>query len=279
MGNRLGSRWRKVLGDLRGNRGRSVLVILSIALGAASIGTMLGAREMVAAAISSGYRSVEPANASLFAAPFAPDLLDAARHAPGVRDAEVRGVLTVRLQVAPDEWRDLRLYVLPDEPLRINVVHSQLGPWPAPIGELLVERSSLTYLRHQVGDTLVIEAPDGQRRQMRIAGTAYDLNQPPITGTGQALGYITPSTLASFGTAAESRLEEVDLLVAERADDQDHVRSAAAGARQAIEAGGGHVLDTFVPEPGKHPSYDGSQTMLVLLALIGSVMVLMAALL
>ena len=274
---RFGTPWRKVIGDLLASRGRSILVALSIALGAASIGTMLGARDLVVNTITSGNASVAPANATLFALPLGAELVDRARATTGVRDAQARGVFTVRLQVTEDEWRDLRLYVLPDEALRINVVRAQAGAWPAATGEVSLERSSLTYLKRQIGDLLLMETPDGSRIQMRIAGTAYDLNQPPVTGTGQPLGYITPATLAGFGAAAQSHLDQLDLLVSERADDQEHVRSVATTVHQAIEAGGGHVVDTYVPEPGKHPSYDGSQTMLVLLAIIGAVMVFMAA--
>jgi putative ABC transport system permease protein len=262
----LSTRWRKVLADLLGNRGRSILVTLSIALGAASIGTMLGARDLVASAITSGFNSVVPANASVFSTPLTSQLVEAVRTVTGVQDAQVRGVDTVHVQVRPDEWRDLRLYMLPDDPLRINIVRSETGAWPPRSDEVLLERSSLTYLHRNVGDTLIIQEPGGGQRQLRIAGTAYDLNQPPVTGTGIPLGY-----LSSYATA--SRIDQLDLRI------DGNIDNTVAAVRQTIETGGGHVLDTFVPEPGKHPAYDGSQTMLVLLALIGGVMMFMAALL
>jgi putative ABC transport system permease protein len=279
MGRRLGPRWRKVFGDISGNTARSLLVVLAIAVGAASIGTMLGAREAVVGAITAGHQSVTPASASIFGRQIDTDVTEAVRRAPGVGDAQVRGVLTVRLHVAGDIWRDLRLYVLPDEPLRLNLVRPEVGPWPAPTGELLLERSSLAYLRLRLSDRLLIETPTGDRVEMRVAGTAFDLNQPPVTGTGIALGYISPSTLAALGPVSQAGIDQVDILVSERANDEAHVRSVAAGVRRLIEERGGHVLDTYVPEPGKHPSYDGSETMLVLLAVIGAVMVFMAALL
>jgi putative ABC transport system permease protein len=43
---RIAPRWRKVFQDLWSNRTRTVLVVLSIAVGVFAVGTMSGAREI-----------------------------------------------------------------------------------------------------------------------------------------------------------------------------------------------------------------------------------------
>src|SRR5690348_12176137 len=146
-------RWRKVLRDLRSNKARTLLVVLSIAVGVFGVGTIASTWAMLSHDLSADYAAINPGSAILFTAPFDDGLLRSVRRMDGVRDAEGRFDLVVQLQTGADEWRNMRLEVIDDyHDIRINKVRPESGAWPPPRRELLIERASLGLTNANVGD-------------------------------------------------------------------------------------------------------------------------------
>ena len=56
-------RWRKVLADLWSNKTRSLLVVLSIAVGVLAVGTVLGIQQIVSHDMRASYLAIHPAQA------------------------------------------------------------------------------------------------------------------------------------------------------------------------------------------------------------------------
>lgn len=172
----LSPRWRKVVRDLWGNKLRTILVVLSIAVGVFAVGMIAGTRTTAVAALDASWNSTDPASVTLYTDLFDEGLLYTIRHMPGVRDADARRQTTVRFQDAtcldasgsavraitsPDEsrWRNLSLYSYPDyEAIRVGKVWPQSGTWPPPERQVLIERASLAWMGVEVGDTVLIKA-------------------------------------------------------------------------------------------------------------------------
>ena len=112
----LGSvRWRQVWRDLFEHRIRSVLVVVSIAVGVTAVGTIAGANALLEANLRDGYAATRPSSASLFTTvPFDQDLVQTVERMPGVTDAEGRRSATARLVTGPEESIELQLTALPD---------------------------------------------------------------------------------------------------------------------------------------------------------------------
>ena len=110
----LGSvRWRKVWRDLFEHRIRSVLVVVSIAVGVTAVGTIAGANALLEANLRDGYAATQPSSASLFTTvPFDKDLVETVRRMPGVADAEGRRSATARLVTGPEESIEVQLTAL-----------------------------------------------------------------------------------------------------------------------------------------------------------------------
>ena len=96
----LSPRWRKVVRDLWGNKLRTILVVLSIAVGIFAVGMIAGARATTVTALDAGWNSTDPASVTLYTDLFDEELLYTVRHMPGVRDADARRQTTVRFQDA-----------------------------------------------------------------------------------------------------------------------------------------------------------------------------------
>ena len=218
-----------------------------------------------------------PPSAALFTDPFNDDQVQVVRKMPGVGEAEGAHRLAVRVQAAPDpsqrdaaqsardaaqsqgdaapaQWQTLVLYAVPDYAhIRIGKFQPFGGDWPPPKRELLIERASLGMTRAHVGDTVLIETPDGRRHDMRIAGLAYDTSKlsPTFTG-GVGFGYITPDTLEWLGEPRT--FNQLNIVSAGDALNKAHNADVANQVRDKLEQGGLRVYSVYVPPPAKHPA-------------------------
>jgi putative ABC transport system permease protein len=257
-------RWRKVMRDVWGNKTRTLLVVLSIAVGVFAVGTTAGTWVMMSRDLSADYAAIDPSSAILFTAPFDEGLVDSIRSMRGVGEAEGRFNLTVRIETARDEWRNLRLEAIDDyRDIRLNKVRPEDGAWPPPEQELLVERASLGLTDSSVGDLLVMRLPDGSQRDLRIAGLAHDLNKVPASFSGTPFGYITFDTLEWLGYPRS--FNALHLLVDGDATDERHVRSVIDEVRDEVEQSGRTVSWVWIPEPGTFAADDILAPMVVVL--------------
>jgi putative ABC transport system permease protein len=264
----LGPRWQKVWRDIWQNRTRTVLVILSIAVGIFAVGLVVSAQVVLARDLTASYRTITPASATLLTDPFEDDLVQVIRHLPAVRAAEGRRRLIARLQVGPNEWRPLLLLALPDyETIGINQLHPQGGSWPPPERQLLLERSSLSLLPARVDQLLVVELPDGTQRDLQLAGLVHDLSQFPSFFTDAALGYVSFDTLEWLGEPRS--YNELAVVATGSGHSKAQIEALAVEVREKLEKSGRTVYQTTVPEPEVYPLDDMIQGLLVILGTLG----------
>lgn len=261
-------RWRKVLRDLWSNKTRTILVVLSIAVGVFAVGTIVGTQAILPREMRASYASVNPASATLYTTPFDDDFVNVIRGMKEVGAVEGRRSVTVRLNVGPDEWRNLQLFAIPDyDDIQVDIIRPEQGAWPPGERALLIERAALSLTKAQVGDRVLIETPGGKQRELRIVGLAHDLNQFPSPLSGTAYGYITFDTLEWLGEPRN--YNELHIVVAENKSDKQHIKDVAIEVRDKVEKSGGTVFWTWLPEPGKHPADEFIPPMLLLLGALG----------
>jgi putative ABC transport system permease protein len=264
----IGPRWRKVLADVWSNKTRTALVVLSIAIGVFAIGLVNGTRAILERELNSAYRAINPMHASINASGIDDAMVEAIRRTPGVRDASASSGFTVRVQIGPDKWRELALTALPDyNNIRINKVRPEQGAWPPPEREFVIERSSLPPLNAKVGDTVLVELRDGKQKQVRIAGTVYNLNLPPIAFVNNSFGYISFDTLEWLGGSRD--YNEISIVVNGNVQSKADIEPVVRAVRDKIERSGNTVGFVYLPEPNKHPADQGLQPLLLLLNVLG----------
>lgn len=271
----LAPRWIKVIRDIWSHKTRTLLVVLSIAAGVFAIGTINTTQIILAHDLSAVYSTTNPPSAIVSVSPFDEELLDTIRAMPEVKDADARRGLTVRVNVGPDEWLDMNLYAVRDyNDIRVDKILPELGTWPPPEREILVERQSLALINAEVGGAITIEMPDGKRRELPIAGLTYHLLQPPAHFTGIASGYVSRDTLEWLGLTRD--FTSLTFIVSENDRDAEHIERVAEKVRHKIENSGRIVYTTFVPTPGKHPADDALQPLLLVLSALSYMALLMS---
>ncbi len=271
----LSPRWIKVVRDIWSHKTRTLLVVFSIAADVFAIGAINTTQIILAHDLSAVYSTINPPSAVIGVSPFTEDLLDTIRAMPEVKDADARRSLTVRVNVGSNKWIDLGLYAVRDyNDIHVDKILPEMGAWPPPEKQILIERQSLTLLNAKVGDTVTLEMPDGKRRQLPIAGTAYHLLQAPAQFTGVALGYVDRDTMEWLGLNRD--FTTIEFTVAENDRDREHIERVAEKVRHKIENSGLLVFSTFVPTPGKHPAADALDPLLLVLSALSYMALLMS---
>lgn len=247
-------RWKKVVRDLWLHKGRTLVVVLSIAVGVFAVGVIASSQIILSRDLSATYLATNPAHATLLTfEAFDEDVVKTVGNIREVEEAEARRRVTLRVQTGPDEWQLLWLTAIQDfDEIKIDRFAPEAGAWPPPEHEMLIERSALGLLKAEMGDTVTVKTPDGKVRDMRIAGLAHDLNAQMYVFDGVAIGYTTTDTLEWLGQPND--FNEIRILVADPGNGltKEYIKAVASKVSDKIEAAGSMVWVTFVPDLGKH---------------------------
>jgi putative ABC transport system permease protein len=264
----LSPRWRKVLMDIVGNKTRTLLVVLSVAVGVFAVGTISGTQAVFGPGLTDAYVAVNPAHAEISTDPFDDELVQTVANMRGVSAAEGRRGVSVRLKVGPSEVKNLQLVAIPDfRHMTVNIVSPEKGVWPPGPRELLVERSTLDMMNASVGDMITVVVGNGVEKQMRLAGTAHYINAPPGKIGGRPFGFISMETAEWLG--ASRTYTSLSFTVAEHPEEKEHIQAIASQVRAKVEKSGRTVYYTYIPEPFKHPADQIVQSVLLVLQVLG----------
>jgi putative ABC transport system permease protein len=272
----LSPRWRKVARDLWGNKARTVLVVLSIAVGVFAVGTLASTQVVLSDDLAANYDRSNPAGATITTKAsatntgrFGDGLLRTVRRMDGVAEADARRGVTVRMQLAPGQWRNLQLYAYPDpEDIRVGKVRPETGAWPPGKRQVVLERASMAYLGVANGDSLTVEVSDGRVLSLPVTGTAYDPSRLSPLLQSAVVGFISLDTLEWLGASRD--FSELRITITGNSRDRAAILSVANQVRDQLERGGIAVAAVTVPaNPGKHPADDIMQSILLILGALG----------
>ena len=270
-------RWRKVIHDLLDNKARTLLVVLSIAVGVFSIGVIAGAYQIIANDMSASYSANKPANIELRMTDFDDDMLDLIHNQRGVEDAEARRVFNMRVRVPGTQtWTTLDMIAFDDfEKNAINLLKPIQGQAMPEKRQVFLEQDALEHLKTGVGQELEFQLPDGSTKVLPVVGIVQDT----AAGAGDFLaspyGYITMDTLPSLG---HPRLFNRALIVlSEGGDDLLHIREVGAALKDKIEKNGSLVIRMRFSEAHKHPLADTVNAILGILLALGILIVFLSS--
>ncbi|MEZ4557606.1 MAG: ABC transporter permease [Caldilineaceae bacterium] len=269
----LSTRWRKVARDLWHNKTRTVLVVLSIAIGVFAVGMILHTALLVSSQVKEDYVRSRASNIVVYASGLNDDMIQAIRNVDGVADAAGRSSLTVRIKTADDQWNALTVRTMPDmEEIRIDrvlpvtsfdaapEVHAERGTWPPGDHEAVAERSSFLMPNMMpagiaVGDTFLVQTNSGRERTLTLTGLAHEPNTTPATFMGQGIVYVDQETFEWLGGGTS--YDQVSIVVAPGPDgaasDNATMLAVANEVEAKIERSGRSVFYKEINEPGKSP--------------------------
>ncbi len=256
---------------------RSLLVVLSIAVGIWAMGMVVGVEAVLSHDMAASYAAGNPASAILYTEPFDEGLLHSIASLDFVQDVEGRRVVNVRLKVGQKQWRTLQLVALRDyDDIRLNIVRPEGGQWPPHEREIVIERSALGDTEANVGDTVEIETPDGTRRELPIVGTAHDNTYLGPLFTGSTIrGFVTFDTLEWLGQP--QNFNELHFVVTEEINNKEQITNVADEVVDKVDKSGLTVFNKTIITPGEHPASFLVDAMTILMVGLGILCLFLSA--
>jgi len=268
-------RWHKVVRDLTTHRLRTLLVVLSIAVGIFAIGVVMGGRGVLTREFDTDYLSSSAPSAEFFTTDFGTALLRQVESRSDVRAAEGRRQVMARYsaQSPPTTstagWSTMQILALPDfGSIAVQkITREEASSWPPGAGEIVLEKSVQQVERFSIGETMTVETENGKRAELRVVGFAHDINAVPTLFSDMVVGYVSMPTLSALGEPDKLNYLALKL---------DPALSQAAASRIAVDVrekdlGGADVqaLSTSVPKPGSHFLGDIFKAVSLLLLALG----------
>ena len=113
-------RWKKVYRDLLAHKARTILVVLSIAVGIFAVAVMMGGRAVLIRSVDSAFPLTRPPDVSFSLSNFDEHLVSEVSRDAEVSAAQGRRTISVSYRVDGSDWKNLTLYAYKD-PAAISV--------------------------------------------------------------------------------------------------------------------------------------------------------------
>ncbi len=276
----MSSRWKKVWADFWGNRGRTFLTILTIAVGVFAVGFTNNMGAYMNESMDSDYLPANPSEARIYAAPLDDNMIDAAQQVEGVAEAQGFSTINAQLMHTQEKLIDTQFTSVESlDALKVNLLQPIHGETTLPLlkdREIVMDYSAAS-LGYQIGDKMVFELESGKQRELTVAGYVHDVAGFPYNMANQINAYITPETMEWMGGSRTYTMIAVS--VKENPTDLEHVTKIAQSVADRMEKGGATVNFVFVYNPGHHFAWNISQGMFFILSVLGWMTVLLSSLL
>ncbi len=273
----MGIRWKKVWGDFWGNKSRTTLTILTIAVGTFAVGFNSNLASYMLESMDGDYLSANPSEAVVYTSQIDEDFVELARKVPGV-DA-VEGRSTTSGNVVQENVDPLAIqFTALEDPSDLSL--NQLKPVPGEerlpsLGskQVLIDASAKSE-GYQPGDILIIELDDGKKRELTFAGYIHDVTGFPFSFTNTFNAYVTPDTIEWLG--GTRYFNALAISVSEKETDQEHVTAVAQAVADEMKRAGAEVYFVSVDQPGHHFAWEITQGVFFVLTVFSYMTVLLS---
>ena len=271
-------RWRKVLHDLWDNKGRTLLVVFSIAVGVFSIGVISGAYQIIGNDMGVSYAANNPSNIELRTENFDEAVLDTIRNMQGVANAEARRVSNFRVRaVDSDTWISLDVIAFKSfSENEVNLLRPIAGATEADKNEILLDKRTLEKIDFEIGDYIVLELPDGTTKQLKIVGIVQDSSSSAGDFLAPSLGFVSMKTMPTL-RQPDDLYNRAYVTLSEGVDDLDYIHEAGAEIKDKLERNGTDVIRTRFSEKNKYPLADIINAVLGILMALGILIVFLSS--
>ena len=260
-------RWRKVIRDLWGNKTRTLLVVLAIAVGVFAFGSVFITEKVLISDMDTQYHAYNASTITMSIPSFDDSLARWARRQEEVVDAQGRALHTAKL-VGHDRTFNLNLYAYDDyEDIKLNRITPEKGTWPPGRHDILFERASVSLPGVQIGDDIIIELSNGKQYELNVTGTVHDLKVPPASMSRQLTAYVSMKTLGWLGLG--ETYNRLEIVAQNKYGSLAKLESVADELRDRLQRTGISVNSVNILEPGEHWGRDTSQSFTLILNFIG----------
>ena len=274
----MSSRWKKVWADFWGNRGRTFLTIMTIAVGTFAVGFNSNLGLYMAESMDEDFLSANPSEAEVYAYPLNDDMVKSAREVPGVEAVE--GFSSVGARILRPDGTEVEIsFTAVKDPavMTLNLLKPATGETIIPTyndKEAILDSSAIS-LGYKPGDTILLELENGRTREIKLAGYMHAVTGFPYNLAQQVNAYVTPDTLKWLGGSTDS-YGRLSISVLEKQTDVEHVTEVAQAVADRMERAGATIYFVSVYQPGHHFAWSITQGIFFVLGVLGYLTVLLS---
>ncbi len=265
--------YRKVARDLLRNKTRTVLVVLSTAVGVLALGMVVSLSDLMTSRMTSEWEAVRPAHITLSTDSVDDDTVATLTLTPGVAEIEPAIFTTLRWKRAGEtEWHNGYLIGRQDyRRQQQDIVRLWSGAWPQN-GELSVERQSESAFDLPVGSKIIVKTSFVER-EMQIVSVVRDLSTFPPQFGGDASFFVTLDTLRDIlgfegYNQLKVRLPEFN---------KDEAQAVGNQLKQRLEKIGLTVSTPQIQDPKRHFIQDSLDPILLIMGVLGALSLILSA--
>jgi len=239
---------KKTMRDLFRDKRRAAFSLLAILIGTMSFGIITFSYEIISRELVSVYDAINPASGSIMVDRIDDKLISLTENFDGIAAYEQKAYNELRVQTGENEWKVLELFAADNfNALEINKITSEGGPFQPGSGKALIERDAVKVSGAGIGDTLVITLPDGNTRDLTVAGIVADIGLHPATVHDTVYLYISYDTLSGLGLTGN----KIDFTITGEKYDRERILTISNDYIRILEQNGYVVSDLEVSDtPG-----------------------------
>lgn len=243
--------WRKVWFDLWNNKVRTLLAVLSIAVGVFAVGAIFGMNDQMLTAMDTSHRADMPQHITIdLTVPIDRDVVGALRHVPGVEDIEPYNAVNVRYRFPTDQnWHQGVMQMRDDyQQQKYQLLQLKAGEWPKG-DNIAMEFMQADYYKLNPGDQVIFEI-DKQERALTITGKLrHPFTPPPSLGYDYAFFFTDAQGMERWGTPQG---QFRSLMVRVTPYSLEHAKQVASEIKDRLARQDVGVAATSYQDPNKH---------------------------
>jgi putative ABC transport system permease protein len=243
--------WSKVWFDLWNNKVRTLLAVLSIAVGVFAVGAIFGMNDQMLTAMDRSHQADKPQHITMYlSSPIERDAALALRKIPGVEDIEPMNTINVRYRFPDSEnWHQGVMMMRDDyRKQKYQLLRLKAGEWPKGDG-IGMEFMQADFYKIQPGARVIFEI-DKKERSLPVTGLIrHPYTPPPSLGYDLAFFFTDAEGMERFGF---SQGKFTTLMVNVTAYSREHAKQVASEIKDRLGQQDIGVSATEYQDPNKH---------------------------
>ena len=243
--------FKKITRDLLSNKSRSVIVLVAIILGAFGVSMMTTAYNLLGKNLQDNYLKTNPASFTIVVENIADSTLLQLKQLPDIEAIETRNRMIGRVEVAPNEFVPISIFVVDDfRNLKINTFRLLNGELPSSDNEILVERTGNRLLDISLQKEYQLTIPGIKQEMVKISGIVHDPAQAPSWMEGLIYGYVQRDCAAKMGFSSVN--SEIKFIIKNNKFNLDEIEKQLAKTTQLLMFKKVKIVRTEILLPGRH---------------------------
>jgi len=252
----LNTLWLKTWRDVWQSRGRSALVVLSIALSTFTLGVILNSYSILSREMSNDFLKSNPTAISFNIEKFSAELIEKVQQQPATEQVDARRLIFGEIKTIAGEWKPLLLFVLNDyNDIKLDILRADQGSWPPQKDQILIERQAVTVLGADINEKVQLKTSAGLSATLTMAGTAHDVGLAQAEWENVVYGYISAQTLMNMG--GEVYFNQLKVSVKKTANEQSPNKQQMSLVARELKLwliDNHYQVSNFkIAPPGEHP--------------------------